>query len=393
VSTSTVTLRAKGASGVQVLWVFGAPGVGKSTAAWQLYSDFASTGVVCAYVDIDQIGMCFPAPALDSDRHRLKGRALAAIVPNYTHAGAEVLVVSGVLDPTLTDWYRDELRGAGVTFCGLSLDDAALRRRHEQRGTAPEDWDSVRRNARDLDDAQSEHPTVDTTGLTPQQVADAVRGRVASTGLLASRTPSGTTAANQALFVSPVGSGAGRVMWLYGSTAVGKSTVAWAVFTRLLQDGTKTAYLDLQQLGFFGGPDGASHHALQAANVAALWGCFHADGATHLVLSGSAETVDQVQLYRELLPTATLTMHRLRASHEELAGRVQARGRGEGPRLAGDRLVGQPGEVLQNAVLQSREEQQRLDDRPIGDVVLDTTAADVGDLATEVLRPAVPPSL
>ena len=52
---------------MQVAWQYGAPGVGKSTAAWQLYSDLTDSRVSCAYVDIDQLGMCYPAPLHDPD--------------------------------------------------------------------------------------------------------------------------------------------------------------------------------------------------------------------------------------------------------------------------------------------------------------------------------------
>jgi hypothetical protein len=56
--------------------------------------------------------------------------------------------------------------------------------------------------------------------------------------------------------------------------------------------------------------------------------------------------------------------------------------------LAGDRLVGQPPEVLQEAVSRSLEAQRRLDDEAVGDVVLDTTSVEVSELADEILPPA-----
>src|SRR4051794_14996156 len=78
----------------------GSPGVGKSTVAWQLYEDLAAGSFRCGYVDIDQLGMCYPASEDDADRHRLKGTVLAALLPNYAAAGVRALIVSGVLDPT-----------------------------------------------------------------------------------------------------------------------------------------------------------------------------------------------------------------------------------------------------------------------------------------------------
>ncbi len=40
------------------------------------------------------------------------------------------------------------------------------------------------------------------------------------------------------------------VLWICGARAVGKSTVGWRVFWRLIGDGVRTLFLDLQQLGF-----------------------------------------------------------------------------------------------------------------------------------------------
>lgn len=298
---------------------------------------------------------------------------------------SEILVVSGVLDPTLVDWCLGEVAGAELTFCRLVVADDELRRRHEERGATAEDWDSVRREVRKLDAAQLTHATIETTGLMPQEVADSVRAQ------LGSRIPSPSTprtgvnatdwmAARQC-------SAPGRIIWLCGPTAVGKSTASWSVYSALLRDGITTAYLDLQQLGFRGDPNAGTQHALQAANVASSWGCFRTAGATHLVLSGAVYTFEEMHLYRNALPATELTLYRLRADRDELVHRVRARGRGEGPHLAGDRLIDQPCEVLDRAANRGWMEQERLDFACIGDVVLDTTCATPTEVAAQVLRP------
>lgn len=35
------------------------------------------------------------------------------------------------------------------------------------------------------------------------------------------------------------------VLWLYGPPGVGKTTVAWELFTQLVRDGTPTGYVDI----------------------------------------------------------------------------------------------------------------------------------------------------
>jgi len=48
-----------------VFWVCGASGAGKSVAAWALFEALAAEGVRVGYVDIDQLGMLYPAAGDD----------------------------------------------------------------------------------------------------------------------------------------------------------------------------------------------------------------------------------------------------------------------------------------------------------------------------------------
>jgi hypothetical protein len=165
---------------------------------------------------------------------------------------------------------------------------------------------------------------------------------------------------------------------------VGKSTLGWQLFATLLRQGTTAGFLDLRQLSFI---DGAARtcHRLASANVAAAWERFSASGATHLILSGAVESRDQVQLYRDALPAATLTVFRLRAGRHELARRVRARGRGQGVRLAGDGLLGQPQEVCEAAAGQAWRDQCRVDAAEVADAVVDVTGVTPADFVSQVL--------
>src|SRR4051794_15732745 len=77
---------------LHILWVCGAPGGGKSVAAWSLFEELAASGPRVAYVDIDQLGMLYPATDEDPERHALEATALAALVPGYLAAGARTLI-------------------------------------------------------------------------------------------------------------------------------------------------------------------------------------------------------------------------------------------------------------------------------------------------------------
>ena len=64
---------------IPVLWLCGPPGVGKTAVAWEIYERLDRAGSAPAYVDVDQLGMCYPPPASDPERHMLKARNVAAL--------------------------------------------------------------------------------------------------------------------------------------------------------------------------------------------------------------------------------------------------------------------------------------------------------------------------
>ncbi|MGH3672591.1 MAG: ATP-binding protein, partial [Pseudonocardiaceae bacterium] len=103
------------------VWVCGPPGVGKTTVGWELFSQLTRAGVRAGYVDIDQLGICYPEPASDPGRHRLKVRNLDPIAVNFRAAGAECLIVSGVVDPE-HGVHVDQLPHAALMMCRLRLD-------------------------------------------------------------------------------------------------------------------------------------------------------------------------------------------------------------------------------------------------------------------------------
>ena len=112
-----------------VLWLCGAPATGKSTVAWQVFCDLADQGLCVGYLDIDQIGMLQPPPEADPHCHRFKVDNLAGLVRHYRTAGAQVLVISGVIDPEHGDDFAEAAVDADITFCHLTVAEPTLRGR------------------------------------------------------------------------------------------------------------------------------------------------------------------------------------------------------------------------------------------------------------------------
>jgi adenylylsulfate kinase-like enzyme len=78
-----------------LLWLCGPPGAGKSAAGWALYAELSRSGARVGFADIDQLGVCLPAPPDDPERYRLKERNLSAVAGNFRAAGCDAVIVSG----------------------------------------------------------------------------------------------------------------------------------------------------------------------------------------------------------------------------------------------------------------------------------------------------------
>jgi hypothetical protein len=159
------------------------------------------------------------------------------------------------------------------------------------------------------------------------------------------------------------------LLWLCGSSGVGKSAVAWEMFTRLTRTGIAVCYLDTDQIGQCYPPaaEDPGNDRLMAANVAALWSNYQADGAECLIVSGCIDTTSLVPVYTDI-PGTRLTLCRLRADREVLRSRFLRRGRYAD---------------LVEAVLQEADALDRSDFAPL---CIDTTALTVSDVADAISR-------
>ena len=162
-----------------LLWVCGPPAVGKSTVAWELFSQLTSVEITVAYLDIDQLGLRYPTTAADPNNHGVKVRNLREMLATFAEAGAACLVVSGVVEPDEVRAFVDGVPAADVTWCRLRADDPQLRRRFLGREASRDGLDETLRDAHVMDGSDFADVVVDTTSIAVPEVVRRVRERLA----------------------------------------------------------------------------------------------------------------------------------------------------------------------------------------------------------------------
>ena len=117
------------------VWLCGPSGVGKSSVGWEVYRQIVEGGRRAAYVDLDQIGFCRPAPPDDPDNHRVSARNLGTMWPNFRDAGATCLIASGIVQTKEEiRAHADEVPDLALTVCRLRATPATIRQRIHWRG-------------------------------------------------------------------------------------------------------------------------------------------------------------------------------------------------------------------------------------------------------------------
>ncbi|MEU4422491.1 hypothetical protein AB0F81_17825 [Actinoplanes sp. NPDC024001] len=173
------------------------------------------------------------------------------------------------------------------------------------------------------------------------------------------------------------------LLWLSGTSAAGKSTVAWELFTRLTAAGVDAGFVDIDQLGMCYGPPAPGHwapepagdhgrHLLQARTLDALAVNFRAAGVCCLLVSGVTDPARGVET--ALVPHAAVTSCLLHADEADLARRLAARNH--------------PGDDLANSVAHAATLKRTFPDA----LWVDTTGLTVAEVADRVLaRTGWPP--
>jgi hypothetical protein len=169
--------------------------VGKSSVGYAIFQQVYRSGIKVAYVDFDQVGLCYPSPADDPHNHRVKAQNLGVVWPVYRAAGARCLIaVGGVRSRDIVMTYADNVPDTDLTLCRLRASPERLTERVFRRGlgrgpvipgppatksrqllagTAAE----AIREARELDAADFADLCVDTDDCNVRQLARHIRER------------------------------------------------------------------------------------------------------------------------------------------------------------------------------------------------------------------------
>ncbi|MGY0058531.1 hypothetical protein ACWY4P_18595 [Streptomyces sp. LZ34] len=389
---------------IPLLWLCGPPGVGKTTVGWEIYSQLRRAGVETGYVDVDQLGMCYPEPESDPGRHLMQARNVGAVVAGFRTAGARCVVVSGVVD-TAHGVHADRIPGAAPTVCRLSVGHDELRRRFLGRTGSTVVMADALRDAEAMDASDVADVCVDTSGLSVTEVARRVRERTGEwphlTAPTAPTTPTTPTTPTIPTIPTaperepssasgkdglPEAAADGSVLWLCGATGVGKSTVGFGLFQSALRAGHTAAYIDLDQIGFCAPApaDDPGNHRVKARNLAALWQTYRAAGAQCLTVVGQVGDEPAIRTYTHALAPATVTLCRLHAGREQLTRRILSRGEGGSWPQPGDPLKGQPTARLLRIAEAAAADAAALERASLGDLCVDTDGRTVEEVADAV---------
>lgn len=362
---------------IPLLWLCGPPGVGKTEVGWELFTQLTRAGIAASFVDIDQLGMCYPELASDPGRYRMKARNLGAVAANYQAAGARCVIVSGVVDPS-QGVHADMIPLASLTVCRLRADRDEIEQRLRGRGEEIDQLEDVLIEADALDVSDFADVCVDTTAMPVTEVARLVLERIGGwPGLIGPGRASDAVEPDDGAATDA----AGPILLLCGATGVGKSTAGFELYARTVRAGLTAAYVDLDQIGFCRpaqAGDSVSHR-VKARNLAAMWQTFRAAGAQCLIAAGPVEDESVVKTYAGALPGATITLCRLHAGRDELTRRIMLRGQGSSWAQPGDPLGGQSTSVLLQVADRAAADADALDDASIGGLRLDTDGLTVAE--------------
>lgn len=164
-------------AGLPILWLYGPSGVGKSTVGWEIFRLLGASGLPAAFVDGDQLGLCYPTCDGDPDNHRVKAANLAAAWQGFRAAGARCLVLSGyVLTAEQARLYAEAVPDAALTLCRLRASAAVLEERFLRRGWFVQYLAETLSEAQVLDGSELTDTVVDTDGHSAARLAQQICG-------------------------------------------------------------------------------------------------------------------------------------------------------------------------------------------------------------------------
>jgi gluconate kinase len=174
-------------TGQAALLLTGTVGVGKTTTSEAVGRLLERTGVPHAVIDLDWLSKGWPAPEADPFQFALLLANLRAVAANFLQAGAQRLVLAGVVETRADrDRYQDAL-GVPLVVVRLRADLDVVRTRLAGRHAHEEaelGWYLHRSGELDavLDGANVADHTLDVTGLGVHTAAAAVLAAVDGVG-------------------------------------------------------------------------------------------------------------------------------------------------------------------------------------------------------------------
>ena len=168
-------MQAEDVADARALFLNGTVGSGKTTTADEVGSLLRDRATPYAIIDLDWLRNAWPPPSDDPFHQDLELQNLAAVASNFRRAGAERLILAGVIESGTARLRYGEAVGVPLTVCRLIVPLPRLRTRIIARHRAgPErDWHLARAGELDaiLDAAQVDDVTVDVDDHPPRAVA------------------------------------------------------------------------------------------------------------------------------------------------------------------------------------------------------------------------------
>ncbi|MFC1408059.1 adenylyl-sulfate kinase [Streptacidiphilus sp. N1-12] len=167
----------------RALLLTGTVGAGKTSVAEAVGDLLAEAEVPHAVIDLDWLRRSWPAPPGDRFNVAMELRNLRSVAHNYLEAGADRLVLAGVVETGEQVRQCHDAVGVDLTVCRLKVELGVVQRRLARRHMG--DHEALRRHLdrsgeldRILDDAKVADVTVTTTSGTLREVAADVLGAV-----------------------------------------------------------------------------------------------------------------------------------------------------------------------------------------------------------------------
>ncbi|MEU3032358.1 AAA family ATPase [Streptomyces incarnatus] len=119
---------------VPVIVVTGPSGTGKTVTCWEIREILRERKVAHALIDMDNIRWCYVPDSRDRFNRELGAKNLAAVWANFREAGADRLVLSGVVETREdTRLIEQAVPGADISVYRLHVDETTLEGRMRQR--------------------------------------------------------------------------------------------------------------------------------------------------------------------------------------------------------------------------------------------------------------------